>query len=63
MEEGCIAIRMHVDSTYIKMGGVDSFNTSIAPLVEVVLVPLRDGCPCTSTSIEEKVSVTTFHIL
>ena len=45
------------------MGGIDSFNTSIAPFVEVVLVPLRDGCPCTSTSIEEKVSVTVFHIL
>lgn len=52
---------MHVDNTNIKMGGIDSFNASIAPLVEVVLVPLRNGCPC--TSIEEKVSVTIFQTL
>jgi hypothetical protein len=35
---------MHKDGTYIEIGGVDSLDTSIAPFVEVVLVPHGNGC-------------------
>lgn len=35
---------MYKDGTYIEIGGVDSFDTSIAPFVEVVLVPHGNGC-------------------
>jgi hypothetical protein len=35
---------MYKDGTYIKIGGVDSFDTSITPFVEVVLVPHGNGC-------------------
>ena len=51
---------MYKDGTYIKIGGVDSFDTSIAPLVEVVLVPHGNGCQ--DEQIEERgVSEDHFH--